>query len=322
MTDRSSPGNSSTGRTLHPVVMLVTLVLSVVLVFVAYLISDPSKLQAPDMPLRWITFGIGSIAILVLYGTTRHLNGWQIDSRRLLAAGAGVILYAVLLWVSNGQAISSLSISQISLRPAIAVPILFGFWFGPLTGYLVGLVGNIGGDLLSGFGVSPQWDMGNGLIGLCAGVVWLVDIKRRQQTAWAALGAALVLAVGLVVIYLANQLTPNVLIGDSTPISAVLGLSPVIGMALVVAGYLAMLMFDPAAATAAVWGSFGNLVGIGFAALSDIAINQYTPAQAVVGEWIPAAGPNLIALAVLVPLVLALVRVVGQRSDATRQPAT
>jgi hypothetical protein len=136
------------------------------------------------------------------------------------------------------------------------------------------------------------------------------------------LGAALILAVGLVIYYLANQLTPNMFISDSTPISALLGLSPVIGMILVVAGYFAMLMLDPNRALPVVWGAFGNLVGIGFAALSDIEINQYTPAQAVVGEWIPAAGPNLIALAILVPLVLAIIYAIQRRSLTAGQTAT
>jgi len=318
------PFNSTPGpeRTVHPAVIVVVLVFSAVLIVLAYLLSDATKLQAPDMPMRWSVFAIGAAAILALYMATRHLSAWQMNTPRLIAAVGGAALYAVLIWVSNGQAVSSLSVSQISLRPAIAVPILFGFWFGPLTGFIVGLAGNIGGDLLSGFGVSPQWDMGNGLIGLCVGLLWLVDRNRRQQTTWAVLGAALIVAVGLVVYYLANQLTPNMFISENTPISALLGLSPVMGMILVVAGYFSVLMVDPNRALAVVWGGFGNLLGIGFAAMSDIAINQYTPAQAVVGEWIPAAGPNLIALAILVPLVLVIIHIIQRRSLIASQTAT
>ena len=44
------------------------------------------------------------------------------------------------------------------------------------------------------------------------------------------------------------------------------------------------------------------LLGIGFAALSDIKINGFSPAAAIVGEFLPAAGPNLIFAAILVPL--------------------
>jgi hypothetical protein len=48
----------------------------------------------------------------------------------------------------------------------------------------------------------------------------------------------------------------------------------------------------------------GNLLGIGFAAISDIWINGYPPAVAIVGEFIPAAGPNLIFAAILVPVLV------------------
>jgi hypothetical protein len=43
---------------------------------------------------------------------------------------------------------------------------------------------------------------------------------------------------------------------------------------------------------------------LGFAALSDIWINGYSPAIAIVGEFLPAAGPNLIFAAILVPLLV------------------
>jgi len=49
----------------------------------------------------------------------------------------------------------------------------------------------------------------------------------------------------------------------------------------------------------------GNILGIGFAALSDIAINKFSLGAAVVGEFLPAAGPNLIFAAILVPLLVA-----------------
>ncbi len=42
----------------------------------------------------------------------------------------------------------------------------------------------------------------------------------------------------------------------------------------------------------------GNIIGIGFAAISDIWINGFTFRVAIVGEFIPAAGPNLIFAAV------------------------
>ena len=57
-------------------------------------------------------------------------------------------------------------------------------------------------------------------------------------------------------------------------------------------------------ATAVTWGMLGNILGIGFAAISDIWINGYTFVAAIVGEFLPAAGPNLIFAAILVPMLV------------------
>ena len=57
-------------------------------------------------------------------------------------------------------------------------------------------------------------------------------------------------------------------------------------------------------AAAVTWAMLGNILGIGFAAVSDIWINRYPPAVALVGEFIPSAGPNLIFAAILVPILV------------------
>jgi hypothetical protein len=69
-------------------------------------------------------------------------------------------------------------------------------------------------------------------------------------------------------------------------------------------------------ATAVTWGMLGNIIGIGFAAISDIWINGYSPATAIVGEFLPAAGPNLVFAAILVPLLV--VAYVAVRRQAGR----
>jgi hypothetical protein len=58
----------------------------------------------------------------------------------------------------------------------------------------------------------------------------------------------------------------------------------------------------------------GNILGIGFAAISDIWINGYSPATAIVGEFLPAAGPNLIFAAILVPLLVVAYAAVQKQS--------
>jgi hypothetical protein len=58
----------------------------------------------------------------------------------------------------------------------------------------------------------------------------------------------------------------------------------------------------------------GNLLGIGFAAISDIWINGFSFPVAIVGEYIPAAGPNLIFAAILVPLLVGAYAAVQRQS--------
>ena len=67
-------------------------------------------------------------------------------------------------------------------------------------------------------------------------------------------------------------------------------------------------------AAAVTWGMLGNIIGILFAALSDIFINGFSLAAAVVGEFLPAAGPNLIFAAILVPLLVGAYAAVQKQS--------
>ena len=111
-------------------------------------------------------------------------------------------------------------------------------------------------------------------------------------------------------LYFLNRNQPNMLFfdpdnnifGDAT-ISVFAGLSIVVGFILVLAVRFGFASNENVA-TAVMWGMLGNILGLLFASLSDIWINGYTLTAAIVGEFLPAAGPNLIFAAVLVPLLV------------------
>jgi uncharacterized membrane protein len=220
----------------------------------------------------------------------------------------GAALYAVFSYLFNGTVFAVPSVSQVSLRPAIAIPMFFGYVFGPVVGFFTGAVGNMFGDALTGFGLSPQWSVGNGLVGLIAGLAMLYDDKRRGLNN--VLIASAVLAGLATVFWILNPSLSNMMFfdveagifGDAT-ISVFAGLSAVIGLVLVV---LVRYLFrdDADIAAAVTWAMLGNLIGIGFAAISDIWINGFTPEVAIVGEFLPAAGPNMIFAAILVPILV------------------
>ena len=94
---------------------------------------------------------------------------WKFGTREVVYSAIGAALYGVLSWATNVLALPAAG--NISLRPAVAIPMFFGVAFGPLVGFFTGAVGNILGDFLSGWGFFWNWDVGNGLMGLIPGLM-------------------------------------------------------------------------------------------------------------------------------------------------------
>ncbi len=292
----------------------VVIALLVVLVFVwgAIWIGNQfgvSRLQTGENPLlRFIFTVVGLLIAFAVYLATRQNKAWEVGTRQVVWMAIGAALYAVFSWLFNGSVFVVPSVSQVALRPAIAIPMFFGYAFGPVVGFFTGAVGNMFGDALTGFGLSPQWSIGNGLVGLVAGLPMLFGDKKKSLNSVLIAGG--VLAVLAAAVYLFNRSLPNMqffdpannIFGDAT-ITLFAGISILIGLVLVlVVRFVFGKNIDIAAAVT--WAMLGNIVGIGFAAITDIWINGYSPAAAVVGEFLPAAGPNLIFAAILVPLLV------------------
>jgi hypothetical protein len=118
------------------------------------------------------------------------------------------------------------------------------------------------------------------------------------------------LALLTVLLFMLNRDQANMLFFDvdngvfgDAQISWFAGLAIVVGFALVL-GARFMFKDNEDVATAVTWGMLGNIIGILFASLADIFVNGYTLPAAIVGEFLPAAGPNLIFAAILVPMLV------------------
>ncbi len=295
---------------------LVSVIVSLVAVLAFFLLIvwiggmiNPSLQLDETGVLRFAFVGLGLLIVFVVYLLTRQSKIWEVGTREVVYMAIGAALYAVLSFLFNGTVFAVPSVSQVALRPAVAIPMFFGYAFGPAVGLFTGAVGNMFGDALTGFGLSPQWSVGNGLIGMVAGMAMLFkDQKKGINTV---LWISLVLALIVTAIFFLNRTAPNMMFfdpengifGDAT-ITIFAGLSIVIGFLLVL---LVRFVFGKNidVAAAVTWSLLGNFIGIGFAALSDIWINGYPPAVAIVGEFIPAAGPNAIFAAILVPILVA-----------------
>lgn len=272
------------------------------------------KMINPDLDLdetallRFVFVGVGLLIVFLVYLATSKHQMWEVGTREVVYMAIGAALYAIFAYIFNGTVFVVPSVSQVSLRPAIAIPMFFGYAFGPVVGFFSGAVGNMFGDALTGFGLSPQWSVGNGLVGFVAGLSWLfADKKKGVNTVLLISGLLTALAT---LFYFMNPDQANALFfapeegifGDAQ-ITLVAGISVAIGFILVLA---VRLFFGQKVnvGAAVTWAMLGNLLGIGFASISDIWINGYSPAVAIVGEFIPAAGPNLIFAAILVPLLV------------------
>jgi hypothetical protein len=296
-------------RLLSVIVALVAvLVLFLLVVWVGGAINENLKLDQTAL-LRFAFVALGLVIVFVIYWLTRSSGAWDVGTRQVVYMAIGAALYAVFSYLFNGTVFFVPSVSQVALRPAIAIPMFFGYAFGPTVGFLTGAVGNMFGDALTGFGLSPQWSVGNGLIGMIAGMVALFADKKKSINV--VLGISIVLAAIATVFYLlypdlANLLyfNPEENIFGDQAISLFAGVSAVIGLVLVVIVRFAFSTNVDIAA-AVTWSMLGNFIGLGFAAISDIWINGYSPAVAIVGEFLPAAGPNLIFAAILVPILVA-----------------
>jgi uncharacterized membrane protein len=306
-------------RKLLSVVLALVSVLAVFLLVVWIGGSINESLQLDETAaLRFIFVGIGLLIVFLVYWFTKESKIWEVGTREVVYMSIGAALYAIFSYLFNGTVFAVPSVSQVALRPAIAIPMFFGYAFGPVVGFFTGAVGNMFGDALTGFGLSPQWSIGNGLVGLVAGMVFLFKDKKRSMDTVLIISA--VLAALASVIYLLNPTIENMLFfapeqnifGDQQ-ITLFAGLSALIGLILVLAVRFGFSK-DIDMAAAVTWGMLGNFLGIGFAAISDIWINGFSPAVAIVGEFLPSAGPNLIFAAILVPLLVSAYAAVRRQS--------
>jgi energy-coupling factor transport system substrate-specific component len=116
---------------------------------------------------------------------------YDFGTREVVFAALGAALYGVLSFATNMIALPAAG--NIALRPAVCIPMFFGVVFGPWVGLISGLLGNIIGDALSGWGFWIWWDIGNGLMGMIPGFAMMMISDYRE-------GRSLIIADVFVVI--------------------------------------------------------------------------------------------------------------------------
>lgn len=140
-------------------------------------------------------------------------NTWSITTRVIVYAAIGAALYAVFNFFSFGFVLPGTQ--EVNVRPHYGLLTFFGFAFGPVVGFLTGLIGNIVGDFLTGWGAftSWHWSLANGVAGLLAGVLGVWAAGRATSTGsralWAAVAGVIATVIGFIVIFLGLVVTPE-----------------------------------------------------------------------------------------------------------------
>ncbi len=123
----------------RPLSVLLSLA-AVLVVFLLVVWIGPSfneNLQLDETALlRFVFVGIGLLAVFVVYWLTRGSGAWEVGTREVVYMAIGAALYAVFSYLFNGTVFAVPSVSQVALRPAIAIPMFFGYAFGPVVGLL------------------------------------------------------------------------------------------------------------------------------------------------------------------------------------------
>lgn len=263
--------------------------------------ADANKADATD----WILYLVGAVITIAIYFFFANKPIWQVTTREVVYMAIGAALYGVLSWATN--IIQLPSVSLVSLRPAVVIPVFFGFVFGPVVGFFTGAVGNILGDALTGWGVYPVWDIANGLMGLIPGLVLaFADRERATRNVLYIVSAVLIAFTGLALISRMITTTADQSAYQWWPFLVVL-------LVLVIAGYI-LLRRRPNIGASIVWGALGVIVGMGFASIADIWVNGYSLTTALLGEFVPAAASNLFMIVILMPILTAAWEAAGAQN--------
>lgn len=211
--------------------IVIGLIAAVILLFIGSLIAGSNFADALGSAgaITWLI--IGAIVVYVAYVWAADQPIWMVGTREVVYMALGAALYGVLSWVFNTIPVPSITL--IALRPTVIIPIFFGFAFGPVVGFFSGFVGNILGDALTGWGVFPVWDIGNGLMGLVPGLAMAFKNRERSVGTLVWVTAAL-----LVVATLLPIINPEVVTDfGGNPLPSTWFVVPLVGLVLLLVTY-------------------------------------------------------------------------------------
>lgn len=257
---------------------------------------------------------VTALALLGLLGVHRatvESPVWRLNTRRIAVMATATAIYVILAYVFN--TLLPISVGPLVVRPQVCLPVLLGYAFGPVAGFFSGSVGNLLGDFLNGWGVFPAWHIASGVAGLLPGLATAL-IEQERATRRASTVVIGTIAVTAAIIFV-HPRAPEPWTGEVQNFSF-WAWALVIGGVVIMANSALLEEINVDLAAINLWGTLGILAGDAFASVSQIWINEYSLATAVIAEFAPEAATDILNLVVFTPVVLVAYRTIARQVRA------
>ncbi len=255
-------------------------------------------------PIRFSAAAIAAALAFILFYVSSNSPAWTLNTRQTVYAVIGAVLASVVSWFFNGNTFILPAFEQVTLQPALVVPVLVGIVLGPTAGFIAGAGGSLLANLFDGW-VLPHFDFPFGLAGLVAGLAQVWTDTRRHHVVVAAV--AIVFALATTGLYYSIKEIPV----SAPPGSAaqeptlLLGVAALVGTAIAVA----MRKAFPNRARwsyVSIWGVLGVFAGHAYLASTLLMINNLPFNMAFGGGYLALIGASILAVVLLVPALLAI----------------
>jgi len=101
----------------------------------------------------------------------------KFSAKMVVVIAIGAALYGV-----GGLPVFGIPIfAETTLKPAMAILAIFAALYGPIVGFLVGILGHFITDLFAGWGVWLTWVLGSGIVGLVIGLFKKFTKERLEK---------------------------------------------------------------------------------------------------------------------------------------------
>lgn len=295
-----------------------TLIWLTVLVIVFLLILASKSVIGQGISYRQAPIILSTLSLIILftlYLLTSRYDLWDINPEKVAYLGAGAGLYLGLAYFFTDT--FPVNLGKFVLRPAVCIPILFGYAFGPTVGFFTGAVGSLLADFAIGWDVFPIWNLASGVTGLVPGFVTLFEEEKIPERTISTI-VNLLLILTSVLVFL-HPKAPEPWTGVIQDYSF-WGYLLLIVTAIMAGNSYLMEQDRLNMISINLWGALGIILSTFLTSLADIWLNGFSAATALVGEYAPYTAIDTLNLLIFAPLIMAAYQFTRNRLPGFRQP--